>query len=136
MSDEARGAIAEPESVAPKPAAREADARTSAATEPLVEMLFRNGTLTVVGIVVSFSLTFITQWAHNPIAWGIDDVPALVLLVTGIIAQARSLVTFLGHDSLRRSVYDRASRWFIVGLCLTATGVVCGVVVDFLQVML
>lgn len=37
--------------------------------EQLVEMLFRNGTLTVSGILLSFSLSFVTQWANNPVPW-------------------------------------------------------------------
>ncbi|WP_165448740.1 hypothetical protein [Rhizobium ruizarguesonis] len=34
--------------------------------EHLIETLFRNGTITVVGVVLSFSLGFLTQWASNP----------------------------------------------------------------------
>ena len=104
-------------------------------SEPLVEMLFRNGTLTVVGILLSFSLTFITQWAHNPLPWGLVDIPAVGLLVAGIVGQAYALVIFLGHDSLRRQIYDKGSRWFIVGLCLTAAGVVAGLVADFVEIV-
>lgn len=103
--------------------------------EPLVEMLFRNGTLTVVGILLSFSLTFITQWAHNPLPWGLVDVPAVGLLVAGIVGQAYALVILLGHDSLRRPVYDKGTKWFIAGLCLTAAGVVAGVVADFVEIV-
>jgi hypothetical protein len=103
--------------------------------EPLVEMLFRNGTLTVVGILLSFSLTFITQWAHNPIPWELVDLPAIGLLVAGIAGQAYALVILLRHDSLRRPVYDKGTRFFIIGLCLTASGVVASVIIDFLQIV-
>lgn len=103
--------------------------------EPLVEMLFRNGTLTVVGILLSFSLTFVTQWAHNPIPWQLSDLPTLILLSAGIVGQAYSLIILLRHESLRRRVYDRASKWFVAGLSLTATGVISAIVIDFWQMM-
>ena len=103
--------------------------------EPLVEMLFRNGTLTVVGFLLSFSLTFITQWAHNPLPWGLVDLPAVCLLVAGIVGQAYALVILLGHASLRRKVYDKGTRWFIAGLCMTAAGVVAGVLADFVEIV-
>lgn len=98
--------------------------------EPLVEMLFRNGTLTVVGILLSFSLTFLTQWAQNPIPWTLVDLPTLILLTLGIVTQGYSLALFLKHDSLRRSVYDRAARWFLAGISFTGAGVISAILVD------
>jgi hypothetical protein len=103
--------------------------------EPVVEMLFRNGTLTVVGILLSFSLTFVTQWAHNPLPWELVDLPTILLLVAGIGCQAYALIVFLRHDSLRRAVYDRGSKSFIIGICLTAAGVISAVVIDFIQIL-
>jgi len=103
--------------------------------EPLVEMLFRNGTLTVVGILLSFSLTFVTQWAHNPLPWDLLDFPPILLLIAGIACQAYALVIFLRHDSLRRAIYDKGSKFFIAGLCLTATGVISAIIIDFVQIV-
>jgi hypothetical protein len=103
--------------------------------EPLVEMLFRNGTLTVVGIVLSFSLTFLSQWAQNPIPWTLIDLPTMTLLSAGIITQGSSLVIFLRHDSLRRRVYDRASKLFLCGLAMTASGVFLAILIDLIQLV-
>ncbi|GHD11688.1 hypothetical protein ACFOEZ_08435 [Tianweitania populi] len=103
--------------------------------EPLVEMLFRNGTLTVSGILLSFSLTFVTQWAHNPIPWELEDLPTLLLLGVGIVLQFMSMMTLLRHDSLRRRVYDRASRLFLLGIGTTTAGVLSAIVIDFIQLL-
>ena len=45
------------------------------------------------------------------------------------------LIVFLRHDSLRRAVYDRGSKSFIIGICLTAAGVISAVVIDFVQIL-
>ena len=103
--------------------------------EPLVEMLFRNGTLTVVGIILSFSLTFLSQWAQNPIPWTLIDLPTMLLLSAGIITQGSSLVIFLWHDSLQRRVYDKASKVFLCGLAMTVSGVFMAIVIDFVQLI-
>ncbi len=103
--------------------------------EPLVEMLFRNGTLTVVGIILSFSLTFLSQWAQNPIPWMLIDLPTMLLLSAGIITQGSSLVIFLRHDSLQQRVYDRASKVFLCGLAMTISGVFMAIVIDFIQLI-
>lgn len=104
-------------------------------SEPLVEMLFRNGTLTVVAVVLSFSLSFVTQWAHNPIPWEFSDLPTLLLLSTGIVCQGISLGLLLRHDSVKRRIYDRASWWFIIGIASTGAGVISAIVIDFIQLV-
>src|SRR5690606_31428157 len=98
--------------------------------QPKVEMLFRNGTLTAVCILLSFSLTFVTQWAHNPVPWGLADLPTLILLTLGILMQAWALKALLTHESLKRSVFDAASRNFVRGVALTSLGVISALVVD------
>lgn len=103
--------------------------------EPLVEMLFRNGTLTVAGILLSFSLTFVTQWAHNPIPWELTDLPTLILLAIGIMLQFTAIIILLRHDSLQRRVYDRASRCFLLGVGTTTAGVLSAIVIDFIQLL-
>jgi hypothetical protein len=103
--------------------------------EPLVEMLFRNGTLTVVGIVLSFSLGFVTNWAGNPIPWTLVDLPTLALLVIGIIFQLMALRGLLRHDSLRRRSFDRATTTFIVGASFTSAGVISAIVIDLIQLL-
>ena len=103
--------------------------------EPLVEILFRNGTRTVVGILLSFSLTFVTQWAHNPIPWQLPDLPTLLLLMAGIVLQVLALKKLLRHDSLKRRVYDSAHRLFLGGVLVTSAGVVSAIVVDFIELV-
>ncbi|TWG50032.1 MULTISPECIES: hypothetical protein [unclassified Aminobacter] len=103
--------------------------------DQLVELLFRNGTITVIGIVLSFSLSFVTQWANNPVPWELDDLPALACLFLGIAAQLRSLLVMLGHDSLKRRVFDRASRTFMIGVLLIAAGVLAAIIADLVALL-
>lgn len=104
--------------------------------EQLVEMLFRNGTLTVSGILLSFSLSFVTQWANNPIDWRLADLPTVLLLISGIIVQIRALILFLRHDSVKRTMYDSAARIMIIGVSLTSAGVISAMVVDLVRLLL
>jgi uncharacterized membrane protein len=99
-----------------------------------IEILFRNGTITVVGIVVAFSLGFLTQWASNPIPWQQSHLVAVAPIILGIALQMKSLADLLRHESLRRSVHDRAVRFFMVGLILTFVGVGAAILLDVFQV--
>lgn len=103
--------------------------------EQRVELLFRNGTITVVGIILAFSLGFLTQWANNPIPWTLFDLPTIVLISAGIAIQLGALVKLLSHDSLVRSQFDKATRLFVVGLVTTVAGVISAVVIDFVQLV-
>ena len=104
--------------------------------EQLIETLFRNGTLTVVGIVLSFSLGFLTQWASNPIPWQLIDLPTIILLSLGIIWQVMALVGLLQPASLKKNVFDRANRKFVIGVITTSVGVIAAVVIDFIELMI
>jgi hypothetical protein len=99
-----------------------------------IEILFRNGTITVVGIVVAFSLGFLTQWASNPIPWQQSHLVAVAPIILGIALQMKSLADLLRHESLRRSVHDRAVRFFMVGLILTFVGVGAAILLDVFQI--
>ncbi|GHC60977.1 hypothetical protein GCM10010136_01310 [Limoniibacter endophyticus] len=101
----------------------------------MVETLFRNGTLTVVGIILSFSLGFVTQWANNPIPWTLRDLPTLILLIGGIVLQIMTLGKLLRTTALQRRVYDKANKQFLVGVCLTALGVASAIVIDFFEIV-
>ncbi|UXN66933.1 hypothetical protein N8E89_20430 (plasmid) [Phyllobacterium sp. A18/5-2] len=103
--------------------------------EHLIETLFRNGTITVVGVVLSFSLGFLTQWASNPIPWKLADLPTLLLISIGIVLQLRSLAFLLKTDSLRKVVYDRASRLFLDGVITTGSGVFLAIVIDTFRLL-
>jgi hypothetical protein len=104
--------------------------------EQLIETLFRNGTLTVIGIVLSFSLGFLTQWASNPIPWQLLDLPTIVLISAGIIWQMVALIGLLQPASLKKQVFDKANRRFVIGLISTSAGVVLAVVVDFIELLI
>lgn len=103
--------------------------------EPLVEMLFRNGTLTVSGILLSFSLSFVTQWANNPVAWTLSDLPTVLLLSGGIVVQILALVRLLRHDSVKRAMYDKATRSMVWGISLTGTGVISAMFIDLIKLL-
>lgn len=103
-------------------------------SDELVETIFRNGTLTVVGIVLAFSLGFVSHWAGNPVPWQPYDGLALFPILAGIALQIRSLAILLRHDCLKRPIFDRANRTFMTGLLLTSSGVGLAVVFDYLEV--
>jgi hypothetical protein len=101
--------------------------------DQLVDVVFRNGSLTAVGIVLSFSLGFLTQWANNPIPWKLTDLPTVLLLATGIILQLKALASLLDASTLKRRLFEKANRVFVYGVTLTATGVFVGIVTDLLR---
>ena len=51
-----------------------------------LEPVFRNGSVTVVGLLTGFSLTFRTAWAANPLPWRLHDLIGIVPLAVGIDA--------------------------------------------------
>ena len=104
--------------------------------EHLIETLFRNGTITVVGVVLSFSLGFLTQWASNPIPWRLADLPTLVVIAIGIVFQLRSLALLLQTSSLKKVVYDKASRLFLSGVIITGSGVFLAILIDTFRLLM
>ncbi|WP_018428771.1 hypothetical protein [Hoeflea sp. 108] len=104
--------------------------------EQLVETIFRNGTLTVVGIVLSFSLGFLTQWANNPLPWNLIDAPSVLLLCAGIIWQIAALVGLLDQAALKKNVFEKANRRFVIGVILTTGGVFSAIVIDLAKLLL
>src|SRR5262245_28595018 len=103
--------------------------------EELIEPLFRNGTVTVVGVVLSFSLGFLTQWATNPIPWKLTDLPTLFVMAIGAMLQLRALALLLHTNSMRKRVYDRASRLFLYGIVTTGSGVFLAILIDTFRLL-
>ncbi|MGX9148008.1 hypothetical protein [Mesorhizobium sp. 128a] len=101
--------------------------------EELIETMFRNGTITVVGILLAFSLGFVTHWAANPVPWQLHDLFAVAPILGGIALQMRALSILLDVGSLRRQVFDRANRIFMFGLILTACGVGLAILLDVFE---
>ncbi|WP_192258204.1 hypothetical protein [Mesorhizobium caraganae] len=101
--------------------------------EELIETIFRNGTITVVGILLAFSLGFVTHWAANPVPWRLYDLFAVVPILVGIALEMRALSLLLDMSSLRRPIYERANRIFMAGLILTACGVGLAILLDVFE---
>jgi hypothetical protein len=104
-------------------------------TKQLIETLFRNGTVTVVGIVLSFSLSFLTQWANNPLPWTLKDVPTVVLIALGIVFQMISLHALLKLSSLKEGAYNKANRIFMIGVAITGSGIVAAIIIDTVKLV-
>jgi hypothetical protein len=96
----------------------------------VIEAVFRNGSITVVGVIAGFSLGFLTAWGANPLPWGLKDLFALVPIVLGVVFQLISLALLLDHRSLELPRYTRARHLFMIGLVLVAIGVATALAVD------
>ncbi len=99
-----------------------------------IEAVFRNGSVTAVGVLTGFSLTFLTAWAANPLPWQLHDLFGIVPLAAGIVFELIALAGLLHPDSLERVRYDRAVRFFLIGLVLVGCGVALAVGIDALTV--
>jgi hypothetical protein len=99
-----------------------------------IDPAFRNGSLTVVGIVLGFSLSFAVQWATDPSPWTPLDVVAALLLVIGLALQISSLSKLLEVNSLEVPVYRHAKNRFLHGLFVTAGGVFVTIVSNAYEV--
>ena len=95
-----------------------------------IEAVFRNGSVTVVGVIVGFSLTYLTSWASNLVPWQLHDLIGIVPLAIAVIFQLFALSALLHTNSLERPIYDRAVRVFLIGLVLVCIGLVGVVAVD------
>lgn len=95
-----------------------------------IDAVFRNGSVTVVGVIAGFSLTFLTAWAANPVPWQLHDLFGIVPLAIGIVFQLIALSALLHPNSLQRARYDRAIRQFLTGLILASFGVIAALAAD------
>lgn len=89
----------------------------------LLDPTFRNGSVTAIGVVGGFSLAFLSNWTLMPGRWGGSALVAFALLAVGIAFQLRALAGMLETSSLRRVRYNRLVRIFVIGIYLTAAGV-------------
>jgi len=97
-----------------------------------IDSVFRNGSMTVVGVLAAFSLGILTEWTVDPSPWKLGDVAVVAPMVAGIVAQLLALKRLLHPDSLDAAHYGRAIRLFLWGLGLLASGVMIGVIADAL----
>jgi hypothetical protein len=107
----------------------------SAAGEPertTIDATFRNGSLTAIGVVVGFSLGFLSRWAGLPGDWSSADLIAVGLITVGIALQIKALANMLAVRSLAVVRYNRTIRIFLTGLVLVAFGVLAALFADLL----
>jgi hypothetical protein len=101
-------------------------------TPQLLEPSFRIGSLTAIGVLAAFSLTFLTTWAALPGKWEAYDLFGLLLLVVGAVLQLVAIALLLRVDSLERPRYERAVRWFLFGVALVMIGITISLTGDAL----
>lgn len=65
----------------------------------------------------------------------LTDLPTVLLLSGGIIFQIVALVRLLRHDSVKRTMYDKATRVMVIGVSLTGTGVISAMVIDLIKLL-
>lgn len=92
-----------------------------------IDATFRNGSLTAIGVVVGFSLGFLSRWASTPGEWTRADLVAVAGITVGIAFQIKALAEMLSRRSLVAALYDRSVRIFLTGLILVAVGVVIAI---------
>lgn len=100
--------------------------------EEKIDSTFRNGTLTAVGIILGFSLSFISHWVSNPNDWSQVDIAPAMFLVVGIVLQVKVVADLLARDSLLAAKYDRSRRLFMIGLIIVSIGMAIALANDIL----
>lgn len=99
---------------------------------PKVEGIFRSGSITAIGVVLGFSLAFLSRWSALPGSWRNSDLFAVAAITLGVALQIKSLVDLLAVRSVIVFHYERAVRTFVAGLILAALGVVVAVFAEIL----
>jgi hypothetical protein len=102
--------------------------------EQRVDSTFRNGSITAIGVVVGFSLGFLSRWAALPGQWTHSDLASVALITLGLVLQVKSLADMLLISSLQLKRYNRSVRFFLTGLTLVGLGVVLAIFADLLGV--
>ncbi|TCA18314.1 hypothetical protein E0H70_33620 [Rhizobium leguminosarum bv. viciae] len=97
-----------------------------------IDATFRNGSLTAAGIILGFSLNFISVWVSNPNDWSRIDILPMLFLTLGIAVQVKVFADLLARDSLIATKYDRSRRLFLIGLGIVAAGMGIALVNDIL----
>ena len=98
-----------------------------------IDATFRNGSMTAVGIVLGFSLSFITSWGANPVPWQVVDLFAVVPLLVGIAFQVWAFAVLLTPESIQLAVYTRAKNHFLLGLAGVLAGTAAAILLDIFK---
>lgn len=108
-------------------------ARESAKNEQKsIDSTFRNGSITAIGVVVGFSLGFLSRWSALPGEWSPSDLVSVALITLGLALQVKSLADLLLVSSLQLKRYNRSVRIFLTGLILVSLGVIFAVFADIM----
>ncbi|WP_114943714.1 hypothetical protein [Microvirga calopogonii] len=110
------------------------EAAESVTTEDLqrVDATFRNGSIMAIGVIVGFSLGFLSRWSALPGEWSHSDLVSVALITLGLALQVKALADLLLVSSLLLDRYNRSVRFFLAGLILVGLGVVLAVFADLL----
>jgi hypothetical protein len=109
------------------------DARELAKEEQkLIDSTFRNGSITAIGVVVGFSLGFLSRWSALPGEWSPSDLVSVALITLGLALQVKSLADLLLVSSLQLKKYNRSVRIFLAGLILVSLGVIFAIFADLM----
>jgi hypothetical protein len=100
---------------------------------PTIDATFRNGSMTAIGIIIGFSLNFLTRWGANPVPWQLVDLFAVLPLVAGLALQVWSFAELLRPESIQLAFYTRAKNHFLLGMIGVLTGVGVAIILDVLQ---
>jgi hypothetical protein len=98
--------------------------------QELIEATFRNGSITAIGVVVGFSLGFLSRWSALPGEWTHSDLASVVLITLGLALQIKSLADLLMLSSLQLRRYNRSIWIFLTGLTLVGLGVILAIFAD------
>ena len=98
----------------------------------LIEATFRNGSITAIGVVVGFSLGFLSRWSALPGEWTHSDLASVGLITLGLALQIKALADLLLVSSLQIKRYNRSIWTFMAGLILVGIGVILAIFADIL----
>jgi hypothetical protein len=98
----------------------------------LIDSTFRNGSITAIGVVVGFSLGFLSRWSALPGEWSRSDLFSVALIILGLGLQVKSLADLLLVSSLQLNRYNRSVRIFLTGLILVSLGVIFAIFADLM----
>ena len=97
-----------------------------------IDATFRNGSVTVIGVILGFSLGFLSHWVEQPGGWEAGDFVAVVAMAVGIGLQIVSVAQLLSVNSLYLASYNRSVVIFLVGLVLVSLGVATAILLQIL----
>ncbi len=104
--------------------------------EPIerIEAVFRNGSVTVVGVIVGFSLPYVTSRASSPTPRQLHDLLGLIPRGIGVAFQLVALSAMLHTDSLERPRHGRGWRHLLIGLVLVGAGPAGAIAADAITI--